>query len=108
MLKYSTALACFILVGYGFVKAFPLIAGPSLTITAPSIYDGTSTSEVVRVEGRAARAIELTLDGAPLAHDQEGNFSSVITVPRGGAILTFAASDQFGRTVTATRELFVP
>ena len=67
-----------------------------------------SQSGIVTVSGKAARAAQLTLDGAPLLHEEDGNFSTTLTFPRGGSVLTFAATDLFGKRVTATRTIFVP
>ncbi len=107
MLRYLIAIVLIILIGYGCVEAWPLLSGPSLSIISP-INNSTYTDGIVDVKGKAERAAELTLDGASLLHDQNGDFSSTLTFPRGGSILTFVATDRFGRTVTATRYIFVP
>jgi len=92
---------------YGGFEAWPLLVGPSLIINSPR--DTTSLpGGIVLIEGRAPHAALLTLDGASLLHDQNGNFSSTLTFPQGGSILTFTATDRFGRSVTATRSIFVP
>ncbi len=104
----SLILAVFIILsGYGLMEALPLIEGPALSITSP-VNDASFPSGIVTVSGKAQRAVVLTLDGAPLIHDQNGSFSSIRTFPRGGSILTFVATDRFGRTVTKTRAIFVP
>ena len=59
------------------------------------------------MQGKVARAASLTLNGAPLLYDQNGVFSSTLTFPRGGSILTFVVIDRFGRTVTAARSIYV-
>lgn len=106
MTKYFIGLVLVVLVGYGAIEAWPLIMGPTLSIETPS--DNASfPGGIVEVRGRAVRAAELTLDGAPVLHDQDGSFSSTLTFPRGGSILTFVAVDRFGRRVTATRSIFV-
>lgn len=97
-----------ILGAYGCFEAWPLIAGPSLSITSMTEDSLSQDAGVVRIQGRAARAATLTLDGAPLLHDQDGQFSSTLTFPRGGSILTFVATDRFGRTATSTHAIFVP
>ncbi|HET9641423.1 MAG TPA: hypothetical protein VFP46_01060 [Candidatus Paceibacterota bacterium] len=107
MLKYVLTIALILLVGYGLVEAWPLIAGPTLVISSPED-DAAFADGIVPVLGQAARAADLTLDGAPLLHDQEGRFSSTLTFPHGTSILTFVAKDRFGRTVTATRHILVP
>lgn len=96
-----------LLLGYGMVEAWPLIVGPTLSITSP-LENGTFPDGTVKIQGTAGRAAILTLDGAPLPHDQDGSFSSILTFPHGGSILTFVAKDRFGRTVTTTRTIFVP
>ena len=91
----------------GCFEAWPLIAGPSLSITSMT-EDFSEDEGVVHIKGKAARTTTLTLDGAPLLHDQDGRFSSTLTFPRGGSILTFVATDRFGRTATSTHAIFVP
>lgn len=107
MTRYLIALVLLIVVGYGFVEAWPLLTGPSLSIISPA-NNASYPDGIVSIQGNAARASILTLNGAPVLHAQDGNFSSTLTFPRGGSILTFVATDRFGRTVTATRSIFVP
>lgn len=107
MTRYLISLVLVILLGYGGVKAWPLVVGPSLSIDSPQ--DNASFSDgIVPIEGRAPRAALLTLNGALLLHNQDGRFSSTLTFPSGGSILTFVATDRFGRRVTTTRTIFVP
>jgi hypothetical protein len=107
MTRYLIALVLILFIGYGLIEAWPLIAGPSLSIVSP-IQDTSYPDGIVSIQGRATRAAALTLNGAPVLHDQNGGFSSTLTFPRGGSILTFVATDRFGRAVTATRTIFVP
>ena len=107
MIKYLIGAILLIGLGYGALEAWPLLAGPSIVVTAPAdneVFPGG----IVEVAGRALRVAELTLNGAVLLRDQEGNFSSTLTLARGGSILTFVATDQFGRKVSATRTVLVP
>ena len=107
MIRYLLAPVLLMLVGYGLIEAWPLLAGPSLLIVSP-IDNASYPGGIVSIEGKAARAAALMLDGAQILHDQNGDFSSTLTFSRGGSILTFVATDRFGRTVTATRSIFVP
>ncbi len=107
MVKQLIGLILLIALGYGLVEAWPLIAGPHLTLTSPTSY-GVYGSGIVPITGEVERAAELTLNGAPLLRDQNGTFSSTLTLPQGGSILTFVARDRFGRTVTERRTILVP
>ena len=107
MTKYLIGAVLIVLIGYGLIKAWPLIAGPSLYIASPTD-NAPFTNGIVVVSGRAERAAMVTLNGAPLLHDQNGEFSSTLSFPRGGSILTFVVTDRFGRTVAETRTIFVP
>ncbi len=107
MTRYLILAVFVILLGYGFMEALPLIEGPQLFISAPA-NDASFPGGIVTISGKAVRAAVLTLDGALLPHDQNGSFSSTRVFPRGGSILTFVATDRFGRTVTQTRTIFVP
>jgi hypothetical protein len=107
MTRYLIGAVLLILVVYGAMEAWPLIAGPALVISTP-INNESFAGGIVNVQGRAIRVALLTLDGMPLLHDQNGDFSSTLTFPPGGSILTFSVTDRFGRTITAIRTIFVP
>lgn len=107
MIKYLIGAILLFGFGYGSVEAWPLMAGPTLSISSPAD-DAAFPGGIVTVEGKALRAAELTIDGTTVLHNQDGSFSSTLTLPRGGSILTFVATDRFGRSVTAARSIFVP
>jgi hypothetical protein len=107
MVKYLLTIVLVALLSYGVLEAWPLLSGPSLSLESPT-ENGSYPGGIVAVRGKAERAAELTLSGAPLFRDQDGSFSSTLTFPRGGSILTFEAQDRFGRTVTLVRSIFVP
>lgn len=101
------AAVLFVLISYGLREAWPLIMGPTLSIFSPT-NNTPFPSGVVTVRGEAVRAARLTLDGTPVLRGEDGSFSSTLTFARGGSILTFVATDRFGRAVVATRTIFVP
>ena len=107
MTRYFILLTLALLAVYGLIEAWPLIRGPVLTIESP-VDNETIQDGIVSIHGNVARAALFTLNGASLLHDQNGDFSSTFTFPRGGSILTFVAVDRFGRTITETRTIFVP
>lgn len=107
MTRYLIVGILFLLAWYGLMEAWPLLAGPSLSIASPQ--DHTPfPGGTVTISGASSRIATLTLDGATLPHDEHGNFSSVLTFPSGGSILTFIATDRFARSLTTTRTIFVP
>lgn len=96
-----------VFLAYGTIEAWSLIAGPSLTIDSPSDF-ATIEDGIVRILGTAKRSASLTLDGAPLLPDRDGAFDKTLAFAKGASILTFVATDRFGRTVTDARTIFVP
>jgi hypothetical protein len=92
---------------YGALEAWPLIAGPSLTLSTPIPYESSPNGLVV-VQGVARRTARLTLNGSDLVHDQQGAFSSMLALPRGTSILTLEAQDRFGKRTHLTRTVVVP
>ena len=107
MTKYLILVAILFIAGYGLIEAWPLIEGPSLSIFSPQ-NNATFPDGTVVIKGNAARAAELTLDGAPVLHQENGDFSTTLTFPTGDSELTFVATDLFGRRVVVERTIFVP
>ncbi len=106
MTRLLLAAVLAVLVGYGLLEAYPLLSGPSLTIATPA-NGAAEPNGLVTVSGSIRRVVALTLDGAPILPEQDGSFSSTISLPAGSAILTLTASDRFGRSITKTRTVFV-
>jgi len=103
--KLLVSVVLAIVVVYGLIEAYPLIAGPSITLSSP--VNGAELTDPVAIMGIAHRATALTLDGAPLTPDQDGSFSATLAFPAGTSILTLTAHDRFGRTITITRTIVV-
>lgn len=91
---------------YGLREAWPLIEGPSLIVSAPA-NNASFPDGIVTVQGKALRVSQLTLNGAPLLHEEDGSFETALTFPPGASILTLIATDRFGRHRTETRTIFV-
>ena len=107
MSRYAVLLTLLVLIGYGAFKGAPLLAGPSLTLTTPQ--DNSRTDSVlVPISGVASHTENLYLNGALLPIDAQGRFSTVITLPHGGAILSLTATDRFGKVTRLRRSVFVP
>lgn len=107
MIRILVGIVLILLVGYGSVKAWPLISGPSLSLDVPSNYT-TFTDGKVTVSGVAHNTEALFLNGGALLIDPEGRFFKTLTLPSGGAILTLTANDRFGRSITERRTIYTP
>ncbi|MBU2104063.1 hypothetical protein KKD81_01850 [Patescibacteria group bacterium] len=101
------AIALLALLGYGATRAWPLVAGPSLSLTSPTEQTVVSDGHLAII-GRAHHTETLWLNGAPLLIDQSGNFSTSLVLPQGNAILSLTATDRFGHEITERRTVFVP
>lgn len=100
-------LALVLSVGYGLVEAYPLLAGPALTLTSPTEHESYPDG-MVRVAGTATRVTALSVNGSPLLPHEDGTFSATFAYPSGGTILTLVAKDRFGRMITTTRTVYIP
>ncbi len=108
MLIRTTIIIVLVLVcGYGLKEAIPFLTGPVLSLASPkngeSFHNG-----FINISGSAVHTQSVSLDGSPLLTDQNGHFSTELTLPRGSAILTLTATDRFGRITTERRTVFVP
>lgn len=86
---------------YGLFRAYPLIAGPSITIYAPQDGD-TVASTTFEISGQVKRTREITIQGRPVTIDTEGHFSEILVATSPYTILVLRASDQYGTEVTKT------
>lgn len=77
MFRFATGIILALLVGYGVIKAFPLIRGPFITIDSPSNYT-TSPEGFVTVSGTAHNTEALILNDGPLPIDPAGRFSTTL------------------------------
>lgn len=107
MTKQILSLVLVLLLGYGMIEAWPLLSGPSLTVETPT-ENFSAESGTLALTGRASRAVTLTVNGSPLIATENGDFTAERTLPRGVSLLTFTATDRFGRSRSLTRQIFVP
>jgi hypothetical protein len=106
MLRIAIAAVLVAVLAYGFFEARPLLLGPRIVLDSP-VEGYSSPDGTVTVSGTAYRSNALTLDGGPLLMDESGHFSTTLTLPSGGAILSLTATDRFGRTRTVERDVVV-
>jgi hypothetical protein len=107
IVRVLTILTLLIVLGYGIKEAIPLAVGPRIHITS-SLNPESFHNGLLTISGTAVHTQSVSFDGRALLTDQNGNFQTTLTLPRGGAILTLTGSDRFGRSVTEQRTVFVP
>lgn len=86
---------------YGAFRAYPLVAGPSITVYSPADGDYVASS-TFEVSGQVKRANVITLQGKPITIDTEGHFSETLVAQAPYTILVLVATDPYGETVTKT------
>jgi hypothetical protein len=104
-IRYTAGILLIIVVGYGLIKAWPLLSGPEIRLN-PEVPG--HAAGVVTISGKALHTETLLLNGGILLIDGDGRFEKTLTLPPGSAILSLTATDRFGRSVYERREVFVP
>jgi hypothetical protein len=86
---------------YGAFRAYPLIAGPSITVYSPA--DGEYVaSTTFEISGKVTRANVITLQGRPITIDTEGHFAETLVAQAPYTILYLVATDAYGETASKT------
>lgn len=84
---------------YGLFRAYPLLTGPTITIS--NLEDGDSVaSTTFQISGNAQRAKEITLQGRPITIDDKGNFNETLVATYPYTILVVVATDKYGAQET--------
>lgn len=86
---------------YGIFRAYPLVAGPSITVYSPADGDYVA-STTFEVSGQVKRANVITVQGKPITIDTEGHFSETLVAQTPYTILVLVATDSYGETVSET------
>lgn len=86
---------------YGAFRAYPLVAGPSITIYNPVDGDYVASS-TFEISGQVKRATLITLQGKPITIDTEGHFTETLVAQTPYTILVLVAQDAYGETVSKT------
>lgn len=84
---------------YGMWRAYPLIAGPHITINSP--YDNEIvSSSTFQISGRVSRVKDIAVQGRSIPIDKEGNFSEILISQSPLTIITLTATDFYNKTIT--------
>ncbi len=99
------AVVILVVAGYAIARSLTYARGPHILIDEPA--DGTYIStSTVTIIGTVQRARDLSLNGHPVAVDEQGHFKETIIIFPGINYITLTAQDQFGRA-TEIRETLV-
>lgn len=101
------AFFCFLLlvIGYLFFQYREAFLPPSLTVTSPQT--GSKTSQDVEVTGIADSNATLTVDGEPVAIENNGAFHKNVMLFPGSATILVKATNHFGKVAVIQRTIDV-
>lgn len=99
--KYSFIILIALTVIYGLFRAYPLVAGPSITIFYPQEGDIVASS-TFEVSGRVVRSKEITLQGKSITVDTDGTFRETIVSLRPYTLIVLTATDTYGKNTVKT------
>ncbi|MDE2038314.1 MAG: hypothetical protein KGI69_03810 [Patescibacteria group bacterium] len=99
------AAAAAVVVGYAIWRSVAYLQGPEIDVLQP-VDGATAPSTTVEVIGRAQRVSSISLNGSPISIDQSGGFRQTIVVFPGADFISLSATDQFGRSVSKTIEVY--
>ena len=102
--RLLASLVLVLVIGYGFIKAWPLLRGPEIHLSSPTPSQDSSDG-FITISGKALHTQALALNGGTLLIDEQGNFSTTVLLPAGGSILTLTATDRFGRSTSLRRNV---
>ncbi len=96
---YGIGILLLVAILYGGFRAYPLLAGPKITLYAP--HDGDIVaSSTFQISGQVLRAKEITVQGRPITIDTEGRFTETLVPVSPYTIIVINATDAYGATVT--------
>ena len=86
---------------YGAFRAYPLVAGPHITIYNPQDGD-TVASTTFELSGQVSRVKEISVQGRLIPIGTDGHFTEILVADAPYTILTIRATDFYGAAVTKT------
>jgi hypothetical protein len=86
---------------YGAWRAYPLVAGPHITITTPQD-NATVSSSTFTISGRVTRVKNISIQGRPIPIDKKGNFNEILVAQAPYTIIVLNATDFYNKSITKT------
>lgn len=96
---YLVGILVLIAITYGLFRAYPLLAGPNITVHSPK--DGENVaSTTFQISGTVLRAKEITIQGRPITTDTDGKFNETLVPQYPYTLIILEAKDSYGNTKT--------
>jgi len=92
----GVAVLVLFVVGYISYQVHAINQPPAIKISTPADGSVVHASSLV-LQGQTDVGVNLSLDGQPIQVDSSGNFKAPISVTEGAKVLTFVASNSFGK-----------
>ena len=86
---------------YGGWRAYPLVAGPHITITSPKDGDIVSSS-TFQISGKVSRVKNISIQGRSVPIDKDGNFNEILVSQPQSTLINILATDFYDKTITKT------
>ena len=98
---YGILLLILIVVSYGGFRAYPLIAGPKITVYNPK--DGDTVSPgTFELSGKVTRVKEITINGRAIPIGTDGHFTEILIAQAPYTLFVISATDFYKKIVTTT------
>ncbi len=95
----STVVVAGIIISYAIWRSLNYARGPHVEIFEPR--DGSAVTEsITTIKGQALRVNTLLVNGKSISINENGDFTYSLIIFPGSNIITFEASDQFGRKIS--------
>lgn len=102
--RIFAALGILIILGYSYFVLDDYIRGPRIIIESPLNGYSTTTPAIIII-GRGIHTNNISVNGAQVPVDLEGNFRSQLILAPGYNIIKVTAKDNYERTVEKTIEM---
>jgi hypothetical protein len=98
------AIVLILLAGYTSYEIRRVAYGPRITVLSPT-NGSVSTSSLIEISGVAQNIKDISLNDRKIFIDEQGNFKEEVLLSPGYNILTFKASDKFGKETEKVIEI---
>ncbi|MCF7843987.1 hypothetical protein K9M47_03775 [Candidatus Gracilibacteria bacterium] len=98
---YFFSILIIVSVVYGGWEAYPLLAGPHITISTP--HDGDIVaSTTFQISGVVSRVKNIEIQGRVIPIDKDGNFNEILIAQPPYTTIIVNATDFYDKTITKT------